>query len=108
MFPDLASFIPPTLLAKVLLIGNVAGAALMGLDKVLSITGFERIGERDIGLVALAGGFIGVTAVGLILHHKVSKPSFWVPVVLGWILWSVFSIVYLISWAPSWRFHLWT
>jgi uncharacterized membrane protein YsdA (DUF1294 family) len=66
----------------------------MLVDNVAARLDHYRISEQDLGKIALAGGFLGVTLAGLLLRHKVSKRAFWVPVVLGWLIWVPFFAIY--------------
>jgi uncharacterized membrane protein YsdA (DUF1294 family) len=50
----------------------------------------ERISEKTLHEVALLGGFPGITMGAWMFNHKVSKQSFWPPVVLSIIIWMVF------------------
>jgi uncharacterized membrane protein YsdA (DUF1294 family) len=46
----------------------------------------ERISEKTLHEVALLGGFPGIIMGAWTFSHKVSKPSFWPPVVLSIII----------------------
>ncbi len=71
-----------------MLIVGFVGFAAMGIDKALARSNWgERISERTLWGVAMAGGFVGVVVGALIFHHKTSKVEFWPPVVLAVILW---------------------
>jgi uncharacterized membrane protein YsdA (DUF1294 family) len=67
-------------------------------DKVSAMIGFERIRERDLALVALAGGFTGIILGGMMFSHKTSKPDFWVPVAAATVIWGAVLIVYFFPW----------
>jgi len=67
----------------------------MGIDKGAAKLRKTRIRESTIWLIAIIGGFAGVILGGLLFHHKVSKGSFWPPVVFAAILW-----ILLIYFAP--------
>ena len=92
---DLSAIIPPTVLAKVFGIATAVGGGAMLIDKVAAKLDLYRISEEDLGKIALAGGFLGVTVAGLLLRHKVSKREFWRPVVLGWLIWVPFLAICL-------------
>ncbi len=97
VFPlHLSSIVSPGVLEDFLLVMNVLGAVAMGVDKFAAVIDYERIPETTLGWIAVGGGFGGVTAAGIIVRHKIRKPYFWVPVGLGWILWSVLLIVYFV------------
>jgi uncharacterized membrane protein YsdA (DUF1294 family) len=91
---DLSAIIPLSVLGKAFAIATVVGGGVMLVDKIAATLDLYRISEEDLGKIALAGGFLGVTLAGLLLRHKVSKRAFWVPVVLGWLLWVPFFAVY--------------
>jgi uncharacterized membrane protein YsdA (DUF1294 family) len=92
---DLSSVVPPQTLGDVLLVLTVIGLGAMGADKASAKIGFDRIRERNLALIALAGGFAGVTLGGLFFHHKTSQSDFWVPIGAAWVIWGAFLIVYL-------------
>jgi len=72
------------------------GVATMGIDKRIAKTGgFDRISERTLWIVGLAGGFLGIVVGGMIFSHKTRKPEFWVPVALATLLWSAIFIYQL-------------
>ncbi|MDA4137459.1 MAG: DUF1294 domain-containing protein [Thaumarchaeota archaeon] len=100
---DLSAIIPLTVLRMVFAIATVAGGGAMLIDKLAARFGLDRISEEDLGKIAIAGGFLGVTLAGLLLRHKVSKPAFWVSVVLGWAIWVTFFAIYF---DPSILAHL--
>jgi uncharacterized membrane protein YsdA (DUF1294 family) len=94
--------IPPELLLTYLGVLFFLGLAAMAADKTSAKLGFDRISERTLALLALAGGFTGVILGGLFFHHKTSKPEFWVPVGLATILWGAVLLVYYLP--PFLRF----
>jgi uncharacterized membrane protein YsdA (DUF1294 family) len=100
---DLSAIIPWTVLGKVFAIATLAGGGAMLIDKIAARFDLDRISEEDLGKIALAGGFLGVTLAGLFLRHKVSKRAFWVSVVLGWLIWGLFFTIYF---DPSMIAHL--
>jgi uncharacterized membrane protein YsdA (DUF1294 family) len=65
----------------------------MGVDKLLAVGHYTRVSERNLWLVALVGGFVGVLLGGVVFHHKTSKTGFWGPVLVAAILWFV-AILY--------------
>ena len=72
------------------------GVATMGVDKGIARTGgFDRISERTLWIVGLAGGFLGIIGGGMIFSHKTRKPEFWVPVALATLLWGAIFIYQL-------------
>ena len=58
------------LLAAYLLAVNLAGFALMGIDKRRARRGRWRISERALFLPALLGGSVGAIAGMRVFHHK--------------------------------------
>jgi uncharacterized membrane protein YsdA (DUF1294 family) len=64
------------------------GVAAMGLDKGIAKTGgLDRISERTLWTVGLAGGFLGIIGGGLVFSHKTRKAEFWVPVAVATLVW---------------------
>ncbi|MBE5913130.1 MAG: DUF1294 domain-containing protein [Pseudobutyrivibrio ruminis] len=53
-----------------LVIANIAGLAVMGIDKAKAIKGAWRIPEKTLFLVSLIGGSIGTWAGMYLFHHK--------------------------------------
>ena len=91
---DLVSIFPPqaflSYLGALFLIGVVA----MAVDKGSAKMGFDRISERDLALIAFAGGFSGIILGGITIHHKTSKPDFWVPVAVATLIWGTILVAY--------------
>jgi uncharacterized membrane protein YsdA (DUF1294 family) len=59
----------------------------MGYDKLKSKMKKSRISEKNLWIAAFVGGFLGVIAGAIVFHHKVSKSSFWPPVIAAMALW---------------------
>ena len=95
---DLSALFPQGPLFNYLLAVSILGAAAMLADKISAMGGFDRISERNLALVALAGGFTGIILAGMVFSHKTSKPEFWLPVVAATIAWGVILIVYFFPW----------
>ena len=74
---------------------TVLGVAVMGEDKDQAVMAGERIGERTLHEIALAGGFLGIIVGARLFHHKVSKPEFWPPVAAAIVLWGL--LLYLLG-----------
>ena len=53
-----------------LLIANVAGLAIMGIDKRKAIKGAWRIPEKTLFLFSVIGGSVGTWAGMYMFHHK--------------------------------------
>ena len=53
-----------------LLIANVAGLAIMGIDKRKAIKGAWRIPEKTLFLFSVIGGSVGTWAGMYLFHHK--------------------------------------
>jgi|SRR5271170_5673528 uncharacterized membrane protein YsdA (DUF1294 family) len=69
---------------------GLLGLAAMGADKGIARFNWgDRISERSLWLIALAGGFWGIILGALLFHHKTSKGEFWPPVALAVVLWAV-------------------
>ena len=58
------------LILAYLFIVNIAGLAVMGIDKRKAIKGAWRIPEKTLFLFSLIGGSIGTWAGMYIFHHK--------------------------------------
>ncbi len=73
------------ILAAYIIILNLAGLALMGIDKRRAIKGRFRIPEKNLFLTALLGGSIGSWIGMYLFHHKTRKPRFSIgmPVILA-------------------------
>ncbi|MDA4137144.1 MAG: DUF1294 domain-containing protein [Thaumarchaeota archaeon] len=70
------------------LVLGLLGLAAMGADKGMArLNRGDRISERSLWLIALAGGFLGIILGALLFHHKTSKGEFWPPVLLAVVLW---------------------
>ncbi len=75
---------------------SILGVAAMGVDKASArLKWGERLSERCLWLIALAGGFPGIILGALLFHHKTSKGSFWPPVVLTVVLWAAVGAILL-------------
>ena len=53
-----------------LVLANIAGLAVMGIDKAKAIKGAWRISEKTLFLFSLIGGSIGTWAGMYLFHHK--------------------------------------
>lgn len=76
-----------------LLITNVAGLAIMGIDKRKAIKGAWRIPEKTLFLFSLIGGSVGTWAGMYLFHHKTKHWYFVIGMPLILIL-QVFGIIY--------------
>ncbi len=65
-----------TLFLLYLLLVNLAGYALFGIDKRRAIRRQWRIPEADLLLTAVLGGSLGCIAGMLSFHHKTLHPKF--------------------------------
>jgi uncharacterized protein len=65
----------------------------MGVDKASSKMRKKRISEATFWILSAFGGFPGVFLGALFFHHKTSKPSFWLPIVIPTILWLLLIFV---------------
>jgi uncharacterized membrane protein YsdA (DUF1294 family) len=95
---DLTALFPQGALFQYLLVLSLLGGFAMLADKVSAMIGFERIRERDLALVALAGGFPGIILGGMMFSHKTSKPEFWIPVAMATVIWGAVLSVYFFPW----------
>ncbi len=75
---------------------GIFGICAMGGDKLLAVTGWDRISEKTLHIIALLGRFWGIIVGALLFHHKTSKPEFWPPVLFAAALWIglFFAIVF--------------
>jgi uncharacterized membrane protein YsdA (DUF1294 family) len=95
---EFSAYIPLAALTRYLIALNAIGFGAMVWDKLAAKAGMERLSERSLAVVTALGGFLGVIAGGLIVHHKTSKPGFWAPVAFATFLWVVFLIAYFNPW----------
>jgi len=79
------------LLSRIILGVGVVGVLMMGFDKAAAELGNYRVSERSLWLLAFAGGFWGIVLGGILFHHKTSKHSFWIPVVMAVMVWGAFA-----------------
>ncbi len=91
---NLASMIPERLLGEWFLVWSLLGGAAMLADKTSARIGFDRISERSLAHIALAGGVAGVILGGLFFHHKTTKAYFWVTICASGLLWLTFLVLY--------------
>jgi uncharacterized membrane protein YsdA (DUF1294 family) len=70
-----------------IIVAGILGFILMAYDKAKSGLKRRRTQERNLWLVALVGGFLGVVAGAVVFRHKISKASFWPPVLAAMALW---------------------
>jgi uncharacterized membrane protein YsdA (DUF1294 family) len=84
-----------TVLIWILAVGLLA-FVLMGYDKLASKKLAPRVREQNLWIVAFLGGFAGIGVSALVFHHKVAKPTFWVPVIVSIIPWLVL-LAYLLG-----------
>ena len=87
--------ITPEMIILYVLIINLIGFLIMGLDKFKAKKGFWRTPEKTIFTITLLGGGIGTVTGMYLFRHKTKKPRFYIgfPVIL--ILQSVL-LIYLI------------
>lgn len=79
-----------------ILILGLFAFVLMGYDKLAAkVSPKRRVRERNFWLVSALGGFAGVGLGAVVFHHKVSKGSFWPPVIASIIVWLI--IFYLLK-----------
>ncbi len=68
----------------------------MGYDKLASkISVKRRVREKNFWLISALGGFVGVGVGAIVFHHKVSKMSFWPPVIASTVVW--LALFYFVS-----------
>jgi len=65
---------------------SVGGFLLMGFDKLSAKMGSRRIPEALFFMVSLVGGFFGVVLGMLVFHHKTSKRSFQLKILIAAVL----------------------
>lgn len=99
------SFLTPLNLILWTGLWDLFGFALMGYDKHLAVSQEhgrhqDRVSERTLHEIALVGGFIGIIAGARMFHHKVSKASFWGPVVAAILIWGVLGYLLLTGAIP--------
>lgn len=69
-----------------LLFINAVSFLLMGFDKLTAKLQSSRIPEIWFFLLSLSGGVLGVVAGMLAFHHKTSKTSFQIKIVIAMVL----------------------
>ena len=69
-----------------LLAVSIGGFLLMGFDKLSAKMGSRRIPEALFFMVSLVGGFAGVVLGMLVFHHKTSKRSFQLKILIAAVL----------------------
>jgi uncharacterized membrane protein YsdA (DUF1294 family) len=84
---DLSVILSLANILRWIVIVGVVGFTLMGYDKLQSKVRKSRISEKNLWITALVGGFLGIVAGAVVFHHKVSKSSFWPPVLAAMALW---------------------
>jgi uncharacterized membrane protein YsdA (DUF1294 family) len=62
---------------------------IMGIDKLAASFHKKRISEAALWLLAIVGGFAGIILGALMFQHKVRKRSFWLPVAIAIVLWTI-------------------
>lgn len=65
---------------------SVGGFLLMGFDKLSAKLGSGRMPEAVLFMVSLVGGFVGVVLGMLAFHHKTSKRSFQLKILVAALL----------------------
>jgi uncharacterized membrane protein YsdA (DUF1294 family) len=73
---------------------NLAGLLFYGYDKLCARAGCQRIPERTLLGLSLAGGAVGGLVAMLLMRHKIRKPVFFVAQAVG----IVAHIVIVIVW----------
>ncbi len=79
------------------LVINLIGFAMMGIDKDRSRREAWRISEANLFVVAILGGSIGSIAGMLFFHHKTKHPAFFIGMPLIFILQLAFIIWFFLS-----------
>ena len=82
------------IIAAYLLIMNIIGFALMGIDKRRAVKRLWRISESTLFVVAIIGGSLGSIIGMRFFHHKTKHWYFWVVNVIG-LLWQGGLVIYL-------------
>jgi len=65
-----------------LLLLNVITFGVFGYDKYLAKTNQWRIKEHTLYLLTFMGGSIGAVVGMVLFSHKISKPSFYIPLII--------------------------
>lgn len=84
------------LLISLILLNNLFCLFLCGLDKSRAKHRKYRVPEQTFFILAFLGGSIGVIVGMMVFHHKVSKPSFYGPILCAFLFNLVFSYFYFI------------
>lgn len=75
---------------------NVVTFLTFGYDKYLAKNNKWRIPERSLFLLTLMCGSIGAVLGMFLFKHKISKPSFYIPIII--IIALQIAIVYFFGW----------
>ena len=91
------------ILISLVVVPNIVGFVLMGIDKHQAIMSGFRVPEATLFCMALIGGSLGCLAGMFIFHHKIRKIKFMVgmPAILGLQLLCAFLI-----WRSGMQFRL--
>jgi uncharacterized membrane protein YsdA (DUF1294 family) len=66
----------------------------MGFDKLSATIKSERAPEIWFVMISVVGGFVGVILGMLIFHHKTSKTSFQIKIVMAAILGTIIAVLF--------------
>jgi uncharacterized membrane protein YsdA (DUF1294 family) len=70
-------------------VATLIALIIMGIDKLAARFHRRRISEGALWLLAIVGGFPGIILGAQMFHHKVRKRSFWLPVAIAIVLWTI-------------------
>ncbi len=88
-FPAYFSPFDDVILLWIIVLGLIA-FVLMGYDRLAAkLVRKRRVREKNFWLVAALGGFVGIEIGAVVFHHKVSKISFWPPIIAATALWLI-------------------
>ncbi|RXR20955.1 DUF1294 domain-containing protein [Flavobacterium amnicola] len=76
-----------------LLLINAITFGVFGYDKYLAKTNQYRIPENTLFLLTIIGGSLGAIAGMVLFSHKISKPRFYIPIIMI-ILFQVVAVYY--------------
>jgi uncharacterized membrane protein YsdA (DUF1294 family) len=80
-----------------LLVTNAAGFFLMGFDKLGAILKSERVPEIWFVMISVVGGFAGVMLGMSVFHHKTSKTSFQIKIVIAASLGAIAVVLFAVQ-----------
>lgn len=83
-----------------LIVINAVGGIIFAFDKFAARRGRNRISEKKLHLLEIAGSIFSIWSLMYILHHKNRKSGYYILTYIILAIWSVF-IIYLIKFTQA-------